>query len=280
MHLRNGNDCQLVASNQPLPSKQSKQQDTWAVDTGMEGWPSRWGYTRATVQGLPFCTTFNRGHGAVYCQNGSPEHSSTWMNLSIQDPQPQWLQPGGGGRVATGVVARSHQPSTQCTDAPFEGDCCYNCTAHLPEGSAWQERLFSCTCAVLPSTLHISYSCTRALLPGCGVALAIVLQSTPTNILPGDTAMKQQALMAGLQTQRTNTGDMSACAPRAVKLLLAPSGCSEALRKIEDHVVSSAQHPSTGSASVALQKQATELLEPDETLVSLARQPPLRRVLW
>lgn len=135
----------------------------------------RWQGRRVMVHQLPLCTSFNRGTGAAYAMNGAAVHSAAWLNLSLQDAQPQWLQRGGRFETAAGVVAREPYGETQRrAHCVFEGSAGYECAAELAGGTAWSEELYACDAPVSGDTLHVTYACVvrgEEGLADCAVSL-------------------------------------------------------------------------------------------------------------
>ena len=115
----------------------------------------RWPFTRPVAVSLPFTSTFNRGSGAAFAQNGTPVFSSWWMNLSLQDPQPLWLGPG---------TAAADPHLAKYTAAPFEGSASFCCFGDVSQGKAHTVPLFICACPVY-ERLFVSYTCTEHSVP-------------------------------------------------------------------------------------------------------------------
>jgi hypothetical protein len=113
----------------------------------------RWCKNRITVTSLPFCSTFNRGAGQHYRMNGTIALANPWINLSLQDIQPQWLQHGRTFLKASKAPFQNSQTTTA-----FEGGLGYRCCVDLRPGAMWLEALFACMCP-LPPKLDVTYTC-------------------------------------------------------------------------------------------------------------------------
>ena len=137
----------------------------------------RWQGQRVAVHELPLCASFNRGAGDAYHMNGAAMHRAPWLNLSLQDPQPQWLQAGGRFETAAGAVAREPYGSTQRTSGAFEGGVSYACAVQLAAGMAWSEQLYACAAAAPDDTLHVTYACVVGGNSSPDCAVSVTLQS-------------------------------------------------------------------------------------------------------
>jgi endo-beta-N-acetylglucosaminidase D len=135
---------------------------------------------RTALTALPFCSTFNRGAGKHYCMNGKAALQAPWINLSLQDVQPQWLQRGGDFSEAFKAPFQQSQ-----TPIAYEGSGGFRCSVRLQPGAMWLETLFTCGCQ-LPQTLDVAYTCASGsgLSLQCGLLLYLSFPSVEEGMEP------------------------------------------------------------------------------------------------